>query len=222
MTRHGGIVGILAVGLSFAPASHSQSNAAVPYHLEAGSQLWINGTATVGMYQCGTVAVYGAGDLNPAWRAPKISGPSVGGVQEDARVEVLVKMFDCGNPSMNRDMYAALKANRDSTIDYELTAAEVVFDSTATKGVLLLRTIGNLSIAGVTRRDTIIADVKSLPEGKYEISGRKNLSMLDYRIIPPSTFFGLIKAHERLIVSFDLIAAPDKERASHTSAHALR
>ncbi len=222
MIRRWGIIGILTLELACAPSSIGQHNALLPYHLESGSRLWINGTATVGSYRCGTVAVFGTGDLNPERYGPSKSDPGGNSLREDAHVEVLVTMLDCGNPAMNRDMYAALKANRDSTIQYFLTAAEVMFDSSLTKGPLRLRTIGDLSIAGVTRRDTIIADVRGLPNGRFEIQGQKDLSMLDYQIIPPSKFFGLIRAREQLVVSFDLIAAPDSERISGKTAHAMQ
>ena len=35
--------------------------------------------------------------------------------------------------------------------------------------------------------------------------------MIDFNITPPSAFFGLINAHEKLTVNFDLIAAPNNE-----------
>ena len=46
--------------------------------------------------------------------------------------------------------------------------------------------------------------------------------MLDYKIVPPSTFFGLIKAHEQLTVSFDLIAAPNGDGTAQNTAHSMR
>jgi hypothetical protein len=216
------VIGFLAAGLAFMPALESRHNGPLPYHLEAGSQLWINGTATIGSYRCGTVAVYGAADLDTNHDELNEPDPPESNARGNARVEILVKMFDCGNPAMNRDMYAALKANRDPTIQYKLTGAEVIFDSTAAIGLLRLRTIGDLSIAGVTRKDTVIADVRSLTNGKYEIIGKKNLSMHDYKIVPPSAFFGLIRAHEGLTVSFDLIAAPDEEGVLQNTGRAMR
>jgi hypothetical protein len=122
---------------------------------------------------------------------------------------------------MNEDMYDALKADRDSMILYELTDAKVIYDSTDINSYLGLRTIGNLTIAGITRKDTIDTDVKCLPDRKYEIVGKKNLSMLDFKIVPPSAFFGLIKANERLVVSFDLIAAPAYENLSEKSKYVI-
>jgi hypothetical protein len=205
----------------------SQEQAFVPYHLLPGSRLWIDGTATLGSYTCETVAVYGSGGLNAD--IGKLQDTSLthqagsGGVQ----VFVLVKMFDCGNPAMNADMYHALRAERDSAIEYTLIHAQVMYDSIAHNGWLGLRTIGKLSIAGVTRTDTINVRVKSLRDRKYEILGRKELSMLDFHITPPSAFFGLIKADEGLVVNFDLIAGPDhifteRDGNNHSHDHNLK
>jgi hypothetical protein len=181
----------------------------IPYHLLPGSRLWIDGTATLGTYTCETVAVYGSGGLNAD--LDRLREASLSRQTDNGRVQVfvLVKMFDCGNPAMNVDMYHAMRAEQDSAIHYTLSETHLMYDSIAHSGVLGLRTIGKLSIAGVTRMDTIDVRVKSLRDRKYEIFGKKELSMLDFHITPPSAFFGLIKAAERLTVNFDLIAGPD-------------
>jgi hypothetical protein len=199
--------------ISFSTFSHDtlcQEQRFIPYHLLPGSRLWIDGTATLGPYTCETVAVYGSGGLNAdldRLRETSLSHQADnGGVQ----VFILVKMFNCGNPAMNADMYHALHAERDSAIQYTLLETHVMYDSIAHNGWLGLQTVGKLSIAGITKTDTIAVRVKSLRDRKYEILGKKELSMLDFHITPPSAFFGLIKADERLVVNFDLIAGPDR------------
>jgi hypothetical protein len=187
----------------------------IPYHLLPGSRLWIDGTSTVNTYRCETVAVYGSGDLNEGIEKFQETPSSRRADTSSARVIVYVRMFNCGNNAMNADMYHALRAETDSTIHYTLSGAQVLYDSTVQHGWLGLQTIGTLSIAGVTRSDTINVRVKSLSNSKYEITGRKKLSMRDFHIIPPSAFFGLIKADEALVVNFDLIAGPDHNVTDH-------
>jgi D-arabinose 1-dehydrogenase-like Zn-dependent alcohol dehydrogenase len=187
---------VLSLLVSFASISWDRNNNSITYHLETGSRLWIDGSATIGSYECRTVAIYGIGDI-------------ANNSNKYAQIEVLVKFFDCGNPAMNEDMYTALKANRDSVIQYKLIKTIVLYDSTSFNGLFGLRTIGNLSIAGISRQDTIDVNIKSLHERKFEIIGSINLSMIDFNITPPSAFFGLINAHEKLTVNFDLIAAPN-------------
>jgi hypothetical protein len=179
----------------------------IAYHLERGSRIWINGSATLGSYECKTVAVYGIGNLDSS-SVKSSNNFDEKSYVEDTRIAVQVRLFDCGNPIMNEDMYKALKADNDSLISFELIKAVVLYDSTENHSNMGLRTIGKLTIAGVTREDTIDTIIRILPGRKYEITGIKNLTMTDFKIIPPTAFFGLIKANERLVVGFDLIAAP--------------
>jgi hypothetical protein len=192
----------------------------IVYHLERGSRIWINGSATLGSYECKTVAVFGTGNLN----SDSVTGDRNSirnNSKEGTKIAVQVKFFDCGNPAMNEDMYNALKADSDSLISFELIDTDIIYDSTRGNSELGLRTIGNLTVAGVTRKDTIYTTIKILPYGKYEIIGEKNLSMLDFKIVPPTAFFGIIKAHENLVVGFDLIAAPVPERHNDRNEYIL-
>ena len=207
MTR---VLVMLIINLfAFFSNSLCQEQLFIPYHLLPGSRLWIDGTATLGPYTCKTVAVFGNGGLNADLDRLRETSPSRLANNGRVQVAVLVKMFDCGNPAMNADMYRALHAERDSSIQYTLIETHLMYDSIAQNGWLGLKTIGALSIAGVTRMDTINVRVKILRDRIYEILGNKELSMLDFHIMPPSAFFGFIKADERLIVNFDLIAGPD-------------
>lgn len=209
--------GILCLGMSL---SLGREKDKITYHLERGSRLWINGSATLGSYECKTVAVFGTGNLGSD---SVINGSNSmnKNSKELTRVAVQVRLLDCGNPAMNEDMYNALKADNDSLISYELIDAEVIYDSTGGNNGLGLRTIGNLTVAGITKKDTINTTVKILPGRRYEITGEKNLSMLDFNIVPPTAFFGFIKANERLVVGFDLIAAPLSENNSDKNTYVL-
>jgi hypothetical protein len=183
----------------------------VTYQLATGSRLWINGSATLGSYECRTVAVYGMGDVDTNDIRKRSFFRETKRINEPAHLDVLVRFFDCGNPAMNADMYSALKADKDSVIHYKLLTTSVIYDSTIEKGRLGLRTIGILTIAGISQLDTIDVDIRILQDKKYQIIGKKSLSMIDFEIAPPTAFFGLIRAHDNLTVSFDLIAAPNEQ-----------
>jgi len=202
---------VLSLLVAFASISWDQNRSSIAYHLETGSRLWINGSATLGSYECRTVAVYGIGNIDIDSINKNNSHSLTDLANNRAQIKVLVKLFDCGNPVMNEDMYSALKADQDSIIQYTLIKTIVQHDSVVLNGSLGLRIIGYLSIAGVSKQDTIDVNIKSLHGNKFEIIGHKNLSMVDFNIIPPSAFFGLIKADKELTINFDLIAAPKYE-----------
>ena len=203
-----GFMSIIMIGI-FVCSARTQTKQIVPYYVQPGSRLWIEGSATLGSYTCETVAVYGTGALKSDVARLIENAAAHSAEQHQIQVFVDVKMFDCGNPAMNSDMYHALRAEEDSAIEYTLTNANVVYDSIQQTGWLGLQTIGTLMIAGVSRTDTIFVQAKSLSQMKYEIVGSKNLSMLDFKIVPPTAFFGLIRANEKLVVKFDIIAGPD-------------
>ncbi len=183
------------------------------YQLENGSRLWINGSATLGSYECRTIAVFGTGKIShdSSDIAEHPTGPDP---DSGIKIAVMVKLLDCGNRAMNKDMFKALRADSDSLILYKLIDARIKNYPASTKKEIELRTIGDLTIAGITRRDTIDTEIRILKDGKYEIVGEKTLSMRDFDIIPPTAFFGLIKADEKLVVGFDLIAGPVGEYKS--------
>ena len=49
-------------------------------------------------------------------------------------------------------------------------------------------------------------NVKQPKDGKFRVTGSKALSVYHYDITPPTTLRRLIKAHDKLVVHFDLIA----------------
>ncbi len=188
----------------------------VTYKLEHDSQLWLEGSATLGSYVCQTAALSGMAGVQADDTSRTSAAVRSAASRGTVNVEVQVRMLDCGNGAMNKDMFKALDADRFPTISYALVRGEIQQDTILPGKRILLRTIGNLSIAGVTKSIDMAVQVVPLADGRYQIAGKKELSMRDFGIQPPSAFFGLIKAHERLTVCFNLIAVPEKSKfASH-------
>lgn len=174
----------------------------IKYVTQAGSKLWIDGTSTIDSFTCVTHQINGFADIV---NSIDMNDNSLG----KDKVEVTVPVFtlDCGKSIMNDDMYNAMKANKFPLIKYELIKAHIdsKLDSTANR--FMLETYGYLTIAGVTNRVDILINVEKLDNKRYRLTGKKSLSMLDYGIVPPSHFFGLIRAHDQLVVNFDITAA---------------
>ncbi|MHB1688755.1 MAG: hypothetical protein ACYCVH_15485 [Ignavibacteriaceae bacterium] len=107
---------------------------------------------------------------------------------------------------MNQDMYRAMKAAQFPIVRYDLIDAHLItgIDSS---GWFEFATKGSLSIAGETNVVDIMIKVYQLPNGSFRLVGNKNLSMKDYSIEPPEHLWGLIKAHDKLTVFFDLTVA---------------
>ena len=106
---------------------------------------------------------------------------------------------------MNEDMYEAMKDKKNPFILYELLNSKIVSEEEIS-GWSEVQTTGYLTIAGYKRTINIPLKVRKLPDGKYNLVGIKELSMHDFNIEPPSAFFGLIEADDKLVIKFNLIA----------------
>lgn len=176
------------------------------YRADNGSRLWIEGTSTLNNFTCLTFKVDGF-----------TQSPSVAMVGNEnrifGRVMILVRTLDCGNGLMNRDMYAAMKESQHPLITFELERAEVLDKPSNISLWMDVRVSGKLTIAGVQREIELIVKAKALRDGRYRILGRLPLSMHDFGIEPPSAFFGIIKADDKLVVHFDLFGVRSQDQA---------
>lgn len=167
--------------------------------LQSKSQLWIEGVSTVNAFTC---------------RAQNVEGYAffeddrAGANSHDARAEVvvLVETFDCGKQRMNRDFYKALKADAFPMIRFTLDEANVIGQPDAEDRIYRLRVLGRLTLAGVTRRIEMRVLGRPLADGRYRVTGKERLLMSDFEIDRPTALLGLIRARDRILVRFDLVA----------------
>jgi polyisoprenoid-binding protein YceI len=201
-------IGLVIVRLILAlqaPALIAQQAAGRTYKLESGSRLNLEGTATIGEYKCETREIDGSATLAGSKEANNGS-PDSGAARSRVLVAILVRSFECGKRAMNSDMYNAMKADSFPSIAYELKHAEIHPDSEAADSARTLDTSGELTIAGVTRLVEMSVTIRQVSPNRFRVFGSKDLSMHDFGITPPTALWGLIKAEDKLIVSFDLVA----------------
>ena len=176
----------------------AQASSDVYYAATPLSKLWIDGTSNIDSFTCKSQLVNGYADIENI--------PRSGNNYDKVVVSVSVRSLGCGNDLMNDDMFNAMKADKYPSIKYELLSAHLSSQPDSSDGWFTLDTKGYLYIAGVQNTVDIKMKVKRLSSSQYRLVGSKQLSMLDYGITPPSHFFGLIKAHNKLVVHFDLVA----------------
>lgn len=169
-----------------------------------GSQLWIDGSSTVNSFTCDANEIFGYGVLEDARN------------DRDAEVEIAVpvRQFDCGKRRMNQDMYEALKADEYPTIEYVLDDARLLTGVPEPGDEFSIQTRGRLTIAGAEREITMVVKGERLSDGTYRVEGSEPLAMSDFGVDPPTALLGLVKAHDRIVVRFDLVAGLDTTVAS--------
>jgi polyisoprenoid-binding protein YceI len=150
----------------------------------------IEGRSTVNSFECRAAAVDGEGTFD--------------GRRAGARLLVPVDSIDCGSRRMNRDFHEAMEASEHPEIRFELTDARTV---TGSDDGDRIAAEGTLTIAGRSRIVEISATARSAAHGNYRVLGRKELRMTDFGIDPPTALAGLIRAHDRIVIRFDLLAS---------------
>ena len=163
------------------------------------SRLWIEGSSTVNEFTCEAGRIDGEATLDRG--------------NSEADVVIPVDTFDCGKRRMNRDFYEALKGDVHPRIHFELMDATVGSGSGSEFNVTVN---GRLTIGGVTRQITLVSEGRRQRAGQFRVTGRLPLSMRDFDIEPPTALAGLIRAHERIVVGFDLVATLDEVPTAET------
>jgi polyisoprenoid-binding protein YceI len=104
--------------------------------------------------------------------------------------------------SMDNRTYKSVNAKKYPAISYKLTSAQV---TTTEKNKYLVKTKGELTIAGVTQ--PIIMDVTALINSDKTITctGSEKIKLTDYSIKPPSFMLGTMKVANDLTIEFNLV-----------------
>ncbi len=198
-------VGIFLISI-YSMNLYGQGKEEIRYITLSGSRLWIDGTSNIDSFTCKSHFVKGYAEIE---NDLKVNSPS--SAKDTVIVSVLVHSLSCGQSMMNSDMYNAMKADKYPVIKYELLNAHLFSIPDSITGWFTINTKGYLFIAGEKNIVNIKIKVKRMTDGNYRLVGSSALSMLNYGITPPSHFFGLIHAHDKLIVHFDLIAAKENQ-----------
>jgi polyisoprenoid-binding protein YceI len=107
-----------------------------------------------------------------------------------------------GESGLDKNAYKALKSNDYKSITYKQISVTISPD----KGnKFLVRTHGNLTIAGVTKEVTI--DVYAVVNADETITctGSEKLNMTDYQVKPPKFMLGAMKTGDAITLDFTLI-----------------
>jgi YceI-like domain len=192
----------------------------------SGSQVELQGTATIGSWKSQSTDIQGkvvletdATALNDLFDriqsalpnesinlqlnlpARSAGGPAI------AEISVPVMSLHGDSGGMDRDMQDALKVGGYPSIEYlfqELKQAELQWDSPGHPAGLKLRVLGTLIMAGAGRPITMDVIVTRDSRRHFLAHAQTELSMTDFGVTPPRALFGLIKANERVVVVFDV------------------
>jgi len=104
--------------------------------------------------------------------------------------------------TMDNRTYKSVNAKKYPTISYKLTSARV---STTEKNKYLVKTKGELTIAGVTQPITMDVTALINADNTITCTGSEKIKLTDYGIKPPSFMLGAMKVANDLTIQFNLI-----------------
>jgi hypothetical protein len=114
---------------------------------------------------------------------------------------ILVTDLKSDSNGLNKNAYEALKSNKYKDICYSLTSSTLK----AEEGGYLIKSVGNLVIAGVAKEITM--DVHGIinENGTITCNGSYKLNMTDYKVTPPSFMWGAMKTGENITLDFNVV-----------------
>lgn len=167
-----------------------------PLTLKAGSRLWFDGTSTVRSWSCEAPTIQAAIDADAGAPAAVLAGQKA---VKTVSLTFPVDKLDCDNKTMNGHMWKALNASTHKTIQFTLTGYELA-KATAVAGTLQ----GTLLLNGQSRPITVSAQFAQ-GDGGLRVTGKYDLKMTDWGVVPPKLMMGTLKVGEVVSVNFDLV-----------------
>jgi polyisoprenoid-binding protein YceI len=102
---------------------------------------------------------------------------------------------------LNKNAYKALKSNQYKDITYKLVSATI---TSGGADKYLIRSHGNLTIAGVTKEIVMDVHFKVNKDGTITCTGSEKLNMTDYAVKPPTFMLGAMKTGDSITLDFKL------------------
>ena len=107
-----------------------------------------------------------------------------------------------GKKELDKNAYKALKTGQHKNIVYTLTSATV---SSVTNNKYLVKTHGNLNIAGVTKDVAMNVYCMINKDESITCTGTNKMNMTDYDVKPPTFMGGAMKTGDAITLDFTMV-----------------
>ena len=122
---------------------------------------------------------------------------------KNAEIKIAVEgiISEKGN-KMDNKTYETFKSDEYPYITYTFSNAVIKINES---NVVSMEATGTLSMAGVSKLNSITANGKKLPNGDLQLTVSKIIKMTDFSMKPPVMFLGTIKVGNEITVNFDFV-----------------
>jgi polyisoprenoid-binding protein YceI len=115
---------------------------------------------------------------------------------------LIVTDLKSGESGLDKNAYKALNADQHKDIYYKLTSATIMPES---NGKYLIKTKGELTIAGVTKETNMDVYAVVNKNGSITCTGSDKLLMTDYKVKPPKFMLGAMKTGDAITLNYTIV-----------------
>jgi polyisoprenoid-binding protein YceI len=102
---------------------------------------------------------------------------------------------------MNTRAYSTLKADKHDKIAFNMSSAVITPQA---NNQYLVKATGNLTISGVSKQVTLVANGVVNPDKTITITGSQKIKMSEFGVKPPSFMLGALKVGDLVTVEYNL------------------
>lgn len=180
------------------------------YRISPGSRIWFDATSTLHSFK----AVSDSADGSVTVKNFPTKGVSAVDTFRLSAAEIFVpvRTLKSGDDGLDKNMYKSMKTDKFTGIRYKLVSAEVNDRAVSAGDTLDLKTVGDLTIAGITRQIEMNAGLSRTTDGTLVLTGMKSILMSNFGIDPPTMMLGVIKVGDKVVVHFKLVLKQEKSQ----------
>ena len=192
----------LALALLLPALSLRAADNWIKYESQPGSKVKLDGTSTIHDWTVESSIIAGSMELDAASDADLKTLK----VKPKVDVSIMVRSLKSGNKAMDARMQEAMKMKEFPKIDYRLLE---LTPKGASGSAFQFDAKGALTVAGVTRTNTMAVKMERIDKTKIKVTGTAGVKMTDHGITPPAPTvgLGLIKTGDDVKITFEWLTA---------------